>query len=626
MLNRKREKVRKALGLSVGIVFLVLAVCACANIGTPDGGAYDELPPKFVKSTPVRGALNNTRRKITIEFDEYIKLEKASEKVVISPPQIEAPEIKPSGKHVTVNLQDSLKPNTTYTIDFSDAIVDNNEGNPLGDFAFTFSTGLVIDTMQVSGTILNAADLEPVKGMLVGLHANLADSAFTRLPFDRVSRTDSRGRFSIRGISPGTYRIYGLADANQNYAFDQKSEQIAFEDSLVIPRMEERIRQDTLWRDSLAIDTVMDVRYTHYLPDNLILRAFKEDLTARYLVKSERPEPQKFSFYFSAPSDTLPLVAGLNFDAKDAFLVEKGLANDTIHYWIKDSLIYKKDTLDMAVTYLYTDTLDRLVPRTDTLHLSARKIYVKEKKQKKKDEPFPTEFLKVKVSAPSSMNIYDNIRLEFDEPLAWFDTAAIHLEQQVDTLWKSMPFIFRQDSLQLRRYELLAEWKPENNYRFAVDSTAFHGLYGLFTDQIEQNLKVRSLDEYSALYLRIQGIDGPAVAELLTAQDKVVSRVAVENGEADFYFLDPGKYYVRLFADSNRNGKWDTGLYEERRQPEEMYYYPYPLELKAMWEVEQDWAVKALPLDKQKPDELKQQKPDDDKKKKERNRERNRTR
>ena len=152
---------------------------------------------------------------------------------------------------------DTLKPNTTYTIDFSDAIEDNNEGNPLYDFAFTFSTGDHIDSMAVAGTLLNAADLEPVKGMLVGLHANLQDSAFTTLPFDRVGRTDSRGRFSIRGVAPGEYRIYGLMDGDQNYRFSQPSENIAYNDSLVIPTCEQRMRQDTMWIDTLTYDTIM---------------------------------------------------------------------------------------------------------------------------------------------------------------------------------------------------------------------------------------------------------------------------------------------------------------------------------------------------------------------------------
>ena len=155
--------------------FLVLFLVACAKVGSPDGGPYDETPPKLLKSTPLENAVNNKIKKIILEFDEYVKIENASEKVVVSPPQIEQPEISAVGRKIEVELFDTLKENTTYSIDFSDAIVDNNEGNPMGNFAFTFSTGETIDTMEVAGTVLNAEDLEPIKGILVGLHRDLED-------------------------------------------------------------------------------------------------------------------------------------------------------------------------------------------------------------------------------------------------------------------------------------------------------------------------------------------------------------------------------------------------------------------------------------------------------------------
>lgn len=614
---------------AVGAVVLTVLMYSCANIGNPDGGAYDETPPKFLKSTPAMGALNNTRKKVTLEFDEYIKLEKASEKVVVSPPQIEMPDIKQNGKHITIDLKDSLKANTTYTIDFSDAIVDNNEGNPLGNFAFTFSTGAEIDTMEVSGTLLEASNLEPVKGMLVGLHSNLTDSAFTKLPLERVARTDSRGHFTIRGIAPGTYHIFGLQDMDQDFAFSQKSEALAFNDSVIIPRFEERMRYDTIWQDTLTIDTIMESKYTHYLPDHVLLRSFKETNPVQYLTKSERLTPHKFTLYFTAPADTLPTIKGLNFNEEDAFLIEKSLKNDTINYWVKDSLLYKKDTLSMSVDYLYTDTLGKLVPRTDTLYMATKKYkgggeQPKKKKKKKDDEPEPTVFLTVSVDAPSAMDVYKNIRLNFDEPVARFDSAAIHLEQKVDSLWKDVSFAFQRDTSQLRSFELAANWEPGQEYKFRVDSTAFHGLYGLFTDKIEQSFKVRSLEEYGAIYFNIAGADSIAFVELLDGQDKPIRHAKVVDGQADFYYLNPGKYYARLVNDTNGNGVWDTGSYAEKRQPEMVYYYPQELELKANWELEQDWNVTAVPLDRQKLDNLKKQKPDEDKKKQNRNRDRQR--
>ncbi len=605
----------------ISILIILIVVYSCASIGRPDGGAYDETPPRFLGSRPTIGELNYNKNKLTLDFDEYIKLEKASEKITISPPQVQQPEIKASGKKVQINLLDSLKPNTTYTVDFSDAIVDNNEGNPLGNFTFTFSTGEVIDSMEVSGTVLDASNLEPIKGMMVGLHNNLEDSAFTTLPFERVGRTDSRGRFKIKGIAPGTYRIYGLQDADQNFTFNQKSEMIAFNDSLVIPSSEGRMHLDTIWRDSLTIDTVIEHNYTHYLPDDLILRAFKETLSSQYLVKSERLDPQKFTFYFANKADTLPLLTGLNFDEKDAFIIEKNQRNDTISYWIKDSLLYQQDTLKMSIKYLYTDTLNQLVPRIDTLRLVAKntpKPKTESKKTKKsksdKEEKESTVFLSVNTKAPSTMQVYDYISFSFPEPMQSIDTSAIHLGLKVDTLWQEVPFTFVQDSMNLRQYNLLYEWDFQQEFKLSVDSASMYGIYGLHNDKIDQSFKIRAVEEYSNIFFNVIGADKYAFVELLDTQDKVVRRVKVKNDHADFYFLNPGKYSARLINDRNNNGVWDTGLYEGKIQPEEVFYYPQILEPKANWELNQDWNVQYLPLDKQKPDELKKQKPDEQKK------------
>jgi hypothetical protein len=627
MLNGKYHNRKRFIHTALAVTALVAAFYSCANVGNPTGGPIDETPPRVVGSTPIIGALNNKKSKIVIEFDEFIKLEKANEKVVVSPPQVQQPEIKTNGKKVSVNLLDSLRENTTYTIDFSDAIVDNNESNPLGNFAFTFSTGAAIDTMMVSGTVLEASNLEPIKGILVGLHSNLDDSAFVKKPFDRVARTDSRGHFSIRGIAPGKYRIYALQDADQNFAFSQKSEALAFNDSLIIPSLQERLRQDTTWIDSLTVDTIIERKYTHYLPDNVVLRSFLEERHSQYLQKSERLSPEKFSLYFADRADTLPTIKGLNFNEKDAFIIEKTSKNDTLHYWVKDSLIYKKDTLRMSLRYLYNDTLNQLVARTDTLNLLVKKAKggankeqqqpQKKKKKGHEDDPEPTVFLAMTAHVPSPMNVYDTINFVFEKPLKEYSSKAIHLKQKVDSLlWKDVPFVFEQDSLQLRKYNLLCNWDPSMDYELTVDSMAFQSLYGLHSDKLKQAFKVRSLDEYGAIFFNVRGVDTTAFVELLDAQDKLLLKAPVIDGKADFYYLNPGKYCARLVEDVNGNGIWDTGNYAEKRQPEKVYYYTQILDLKALWEIEQDWNVNAKPLDKQKLDELKKQKPDEDKKKK----------
>lgn len=624
------------------LLMLMIVVYSCASMGNPDGGPYDEEPPKFVQSTPKPFAINSKEKKVTIEFDEFIKLEKAAEKVVVSPPQLEQPEIKASGRKVVVGLVDSLRPNTTYTIDFADAIVDNNEGNPLGNYAFTFSTGTTIDTMEVSGTVLSASDLEPVKNIQVGLHSDLSDSAFMKKPFDRVSRTDSRGHFSIRGIAPGKYRIYALMDGNQNYLFDSKTEMIAFSDSIIIPAMEDAMRQDTIWKDSLTIDTIKSVGYTRFLPDDIILRAFKEENDRQYLTRSERDKENHFVLTFSARADTLPTLKGLNFDERDAFIIEKTDRNDSICYWIKDSLIYQMDTLEIQMDYLATDTLDRLVPQTDTLFLAnkltraerekleAKAAEEKEKERKKKEkkgekiEPEPTKFLTLNVDAPSAFDLDRNVYLSFDEPVASIDTAAIHMEIKKDSLWEEIPFLFVSDSVLPRKYEILAEWEPEKEYQLSIDSMAFKGVYGLHTNKVKQTMKVKKLNEYGTILLNITGADSTAVVELLDGSGKVLrqQRITPQN-TADFYYLNPGtKFYIRLFNDRNGNGVWDTGKYSEHLQPEEVYYFPKVWEMKANFDFEENWNINAVPVEKQKLDEIKKQKPEETKKIQDRNKER----
>lgn len=610
-------------------VMVVLLMAACASIGSPDGGPYDETPPVFLGSTPKPFALNVKDKRVTLEFDEFIKIEKAAEKVVVSPPQITPPIIKTNGKKIVVEMEDTLKENTTYSIDFNDAIVDNNEGNPLGNFAFLFSTGDRIDTLAVSGTVLNASNLEPIKGILVGLHSDHADSAFTTKPFERVSRTDADGRFTIRGIAPGSYRAYALQDVNQNYIFDQKSEMIAFLDSLVTPYTEIRMHQDTTWIDSLTIDTIRTVPRMHYLPEDLVLLAFTETPTQRYMVKSERTALNNFSIIFSTGADSLPLLTPLNFPEEDAYIVQSTPDHDSITYWMKDTLVFYKDTLSIALTYEYTDTLGHLVPRTDTLNLIPKKTRAKilqeeEKKRKeaakerekrmKRGDTIPeakpkTQFLSIKVGSSSGMDLNTNVTIDFSEPIVQINDTAIHLFKKVDTLWVAEPHLFRQRKNELMGYELLGEWKPGTEYKLELDSMAFTGLYGLHTKQQDNTFKFKTLDQYSTLFLTVPNAKPGYTVQLLD-EDKVIRQQRVVKNQADFYFLKAGTFYIRLFNDRNGNGIWDTGLYETKEDAEEVYYFPGSIKTRENWDYTQEWNPTEVPVHLQKPNEIKKQKSD----------------
>ena len=621
------------------LVFLLLV--SCAKMGQPDGGWFDETPPKVIGASPADGAVNVNQKKINIYFDEFIKLDNPSEKVVVSPPQLEQPEIKGAGRRIQISLVDSLKANTTYTIDFSDAISDNNEGNPMGNYTYSFSTGAAIDTMEVSGYVLESENLEPIKGILVGLYADHADSAFRTKPMLRVSRTDSRGRFVIKGVAPGSYRIYALQDQDGDYKFSQKSEKIAFSHDIIVPSCKPDVRQDTTWVDSLHIKSIDQVDYTHFLPDNIVLRAFTEPLTDRFFLKAERQKANSFTLFFSYGDSILPQIKGLNFDAENAFLVEASEKKDTITYWLKDTALVNQDTLLMDITYRMTDSTGVLVNKTDSAQeILSKEPYAKrmkeqekelaawtkkQEKKKKKGEPYDSVMevkpLDVQLSASSQFDPDQNVIFSFPTPLAKVDTAAIHLYAKHDTLWYRAPMEFL--PLENRKYELRGEWRPDIEYSLEVDSAAFEDIYGLASKPIKQGFKVNSLDTYGTLLVNITSLhDLPLIVQLLDAQDKVVKETKTVNGVAEFYYLKPQKYYMRLIVDRNNNGKWDTGNYDSDQQAEEVYYYPQKFSVRANWDIEQNWQIKALPLNEQKPRELIKQKEQEKKTPKSRNAER----
>ena len=604
---------------------------SCARMGQPDGGWYDETPPRIMGAAPADKGTNVKNRKISIFFDEFIQIENATEKVVVSPPQLETSEIVASGKRIRIELLDSLKPNTTYTIDFSDAITDNNENNPLGNYTYSFSTGDAIDTLEVSGKVLQAKDLEPVKGILVGLYNDLSDTAFTTKPMLRVSRTDGSGRFVIKGVAPGTYRVYALQDADGNYLFNQKSEMLAFSQEKIVPSFKPDVRQDTTWIDSLRIKSIDRVGYTHFLPDDIVLRAFNEVMTDRYFLKAERREPESFTLFYSYGGE-MPQVRGLNFQSDDAFIIESTEKQDTITYWLKDTALVNQDTLRVELTYHMTDSLGKLVEQIDTLDILSRISHEKRQKdlerereewQKKQDrakkrgEPYdsimPPKALAIGVKAPSELDPDKNIPFTFNTPLASVDTAAIHLYSKHDTLWYNAPLEF--NHVRGREYELRGEWRPDIEYSLEIDSAAFVDIYGKVSPPFKQGFKVKSFDDYGTLLLNIPTMtDTTIVVQLLDAGDKIIKEVTTNQGVAEFYYVSPSTYYVRMYIDSNRNGEWDTGLYSANRQPETVCYFPKEIEIRAKWDFTETWNPLATPVIQQKPAAVTKQKPDKDKK------------
>ena len=417
-------------------------------------------------------------------------------------------------------------------------------------------------------------------------------------------------------------------DADGNYLFNQKSEKIAFSRDIIVPSCKPDIRQDTIWRDSLHIENIMQVPYTHFFPDDIVLRAFAEVQTDRYMTKNEREKANRFTLMYSYGDDDLPVIRGLNFDAENAFVVEATEKKDTITYWLRDTLLVNQDTLRMEVQYHATDTAGMLYLQTDTLTLLSKEPYAKRLKQKEKEyndwkkkqekaekrgDPFETEMpvppLSVGMNFAGDIDPDKNPTLTFDTPLAVADTSKIHLYSKHDTLWYRSPFLVREKVNVPRTYEVIGEWRPDVEYSLEIDSAAFVDIYGSVSDTAKKGFKVKSNDAYSTIFMTLDGMRGKnVVAQLVSSTDAVMKEVRTHTGDAEFFYVNPNTYYLRIFVDENNNGKWDTGNYDEGRQAEAVYYYPSKIECKEKWDITETWSPLQGSSTALKPGELVKQK------------------
>lgn len=606
---------------SLYYIFIIIAAAvmySCTNIGNPSGGPIDKTPPIFMRSNPTPNAVNVKDRKIEIFFDEIVTLKDPSTKIIVSPAQTEMPRMSALGRKVTVELVDSLLPNTTYTIDFSNSIQDNNEGNAIDNFAFAFSTGSVIDSMRVSGYVLDSRTLEPMQSVVVGLQSNLADSAFHKEKLQRVALTNDRGQFTIRNVSPGSYHIFALKDLDRDYKFGNPTEDIAFLDSIIVPSIGSREAADTVYNDLNEIDTIMRATRPAYFPNDILLSMFNEDRKSQYLANNLRVDSTRISLTFAAASDTLPSlsIVGRNDVPDQWYTLERSQTNDTLTYWIRPPHLVSADTLMVATTYLRTDTASNLSWGTDTLKFTFQRQ--KAKKKKKNEETDSLEqirFMELHPLANGTQEVYAPLLLQTGTPIERYSREAFHLQRKLqnDTIFypaEIKSIALRDSTLSRRDLMLKVDWEPGAAYKLAVDSLAMTDIYGLQTKPLKVDFNVRKMEEYGNIVFNIPAVRDSAIVELLDGTEKIVLRAPVKSHRAELLNLLPGKYYARLFIDRNGNGKYDTGNYDMHLQPEETVYYPGAINLKKNWDVEQTWDIYATPIDKQKPEAIKKNKPE----------------
>ena len=591
---------------------------------------------------------------------------------MFSPGQRQTPRLTALGHKVTVEFRDTMKPGTTYSIDFANCIQDNNENNPLENFAFAFSTGDTIDTLQVSGIVLRARDLEPMQKVVVGIHSNLNDSAFTKLQFDRVARTNDRGQFTIRNLKPGRYRIYALNDADRDYKF-VRTEDMAFLLDTIIPDTYMETTMDTVFTKSMAVDTVTQGTHTVFIPNDILLSMSNEGYVSQYLYAYERPDYNRIYIKFSARSDTLPTIKVIEPQVRDDdswYKLQRSEFNDSLFYWITDTALAHNDSIRITLNYLRTDTLENLTYTTDTLYVNIKNAYKRQLEKSKKDEAERYKELKeeyeknlerlrkraeerkterdtvkaemearadsmelatvlrtwekdsidripffdFKLTSTATVDVDAPLTFEVVEPIDTIMMSGFHLwKQYEDSLWEELPVpaLIPNEPHEIMKWSMPVKWEPGATYKLRIDSMSVYGIYGTPNKTIEQLFKVRGLEEYANLYLSISPATGPAFVELLNTGDAVQRTATVgSDGYAVFNNVIPGDYYARIVLDRNSNGEWDTGNFASHLQPEEVYYYPKKISLKQNWDIEQSWNIYEVAVDMQKPEAIKKNKPE----------------
>lgn len=559
------------------------------------------------------GERNVSRQTFTITFDENVQLDDAFNKVVVSPVQIQTPQVSSSGKHVTVELRDTIQPNHTYTIDFGDAIKDLNEGNILDGFALAFSTGADLDTLAISGIVLQADNLEPAQGMMVVAYDNIADSAIRTIAPARMARTNQHGQFTIRNLAAGSYRVYALNDLNRDFHWD-RSEDVAFLDYNVTPTVQNIQVTDTLY-DHEGADSLVTRSGYRLLPNDVLLTWFNENYQAQYLKDYTRVDRRRATINLGAPADSLARVSVVGgprdgWDSDRWALKSVNATRDSLTFWITDTLLMATDSLRLAVSYQKPDSLERMAWTTDTLRFFYREPKTKKKRIEIPDTVAPKiDILKMTLSGAVPQDVYRPLGLAFDQPIAHIDTAAIAFEMMVDSTWTPQPLTIEPDPADtLLRRIIRADWIPGNKYRLVADSASIVSVYGEHIPRFTTEFNVKQLEEYANLTFRVTGADSTAMVVLLSGSDQPVKSVPVVDGKAVFKYLNPGTYYARMFFDTNGDGKWTTGTLDSI-QPEEVAYYPKKLELKRNWDVDQAWNIYELAIDAQKPYALLKNKP-----------------
>ncbi len=569
----------------------------CANVSYPSGGPKDVSPPIALQQIPENGTTNFNEKKLRVWFDEYVSVSDLNNQFISSPPLKKTPKYIMKGKSVEFTISDTLKENTTYHLNFGNAIVDVNERNPYVNFNIAFSTGNEIDTMQIAGNIIDAFTLLPVKDVLILLFD--AETYTDSLPYKEIpnyiGRSDAKGNFEITFIKNKKYKIFALEDKNKNRIFDIPNERIAFLDSMLITTVEEKIVIDTINsknKDALN-DSIVHRTVYNYKPDKIELFLFEEENYQQYVKDKIR---QNKGIIYLIMNDSLTQktkLKGINFDLNKCY-TEFSAKRDSITIFIEDTNIAKIDTLFLSFSYQKLDTLSNLTDFTDTL----RFIYKEKKKPKRKKNAEQLEQkenlidIKFNVRNKGRKNLNSKLSFILSYPVTSIEKNKFAMQYKPDEDWEKLDFKIIRDSISKRKYYIDFPLQENTEYSVTIDTNAFENNFGLINDTIIHSFTSQEMSYYGKIILNLSNVQSQVIVQLLQGEDKIIQeKITAKNGLIEFPFLKTGDYNIKIIFDDNRNKKWDTGNYLKKNQPEEIIYYDKKIKIKQNWDNEIDWKL-----------------------------------
>lgn len=584
----------KIILLAIIVIGYLSFFTSCANIGMPSGGLKDSIPPVVVHSIPAFNQTNFSDQRIRLTFNEFVIVEGLNEKFVVSPPTTKKPIFRTKGKTLIVDLNEKLKPNTTYSLDFKDGVSDNNERNPLRNLRLAFSTGPQLDSLRVVGFIKDAFNLEPIPNSYVLLYKGRSDTLVYKTRPDFIAKTDKNGFFAVTNLPADTFQVYGLSDVDNNLKYTPGSDSISFIDQLVVPSATFLPMRDT---SITGIDTLLIFGKTKFSPDPLYLLRFGEYYFDLRLDKYVHPSRKIVDLTFTqSVADTFD-IEPINFKAKPGWkYTEISPKSDSIRIWLTDSTDYDRDTLIFKVSYLQQDSLKEFYTKNDTIKLyftdvtQAARNKRKERRRIEKEEKSVT----ITSNTKAGFDVYRELILESPEPIGTFDTTKIKLFEKRDTIFYPITFKLRPDSLNRRRYLLAHTWKYGTNYKLTVDSAAIKTIYNTYSKKVREEFKTQEEDFYGKIILDLKNVTIPTIIQLLSddKDEKVIqSKPVTKDGLVTFDFLEPRKYLIKSIFDRNNNGKWDTGNLKKKIQPEEVMYYLSVIKVRSNWDNKPDWTL-----------------------------------